>query len=133
MSAVDTNTFSSLDVWVMEILMIKGGIHQGNDNASTLDTCTADQVPPLGAGMPWWFKDEAMPARVVTPSCCSAWITGEISAARLRAMLARAMALARLPFRKASLVRVLLSLPLFVLPGIRCQNSTQFRGDGMPS
>jgi hypothetical protein len=45
-------------------------------------------------------------------------------------MLARAMALARLPFRKASLVRVLWSLPLFVLPGIRCQNSTQLRGDG---
>jgi hypothetical protein len=63
------------------------------------------------------------------PSCCSAWITGEISAARLRAMLARAMALARLPFRKASLVRVLLSLPLFVLPGIRCQNSTRIRDD----
>ena len=65
------------------------------------------QLPPRGAGMPRSFKADAMPKRVVTPSCCSAWISGEISAARLRAMMARAMALAPLPFRTASLVRVL--------------------------
>jgi hypothetical protein len=33
------------------------------------------------------------------------------------------------PFRKASLVRVLWSLSFLVLPGIRCQNSTQIRDD----
>jgi hypothetical protein len=56
--------------------------------ASSLDTWTGDQLPPRGAGMPRSFKAEAMPARVVAPSCCSAWITGKISAARLRAMMA---------------------------------------------
>jgi hypothetical protein len=33
------------------------------------------------------------------------------------------------PFRKASLVRALWSLSFLVLPGIRCQNSTQIRDD----
>src|SRR5580704_5340136 len=44
-------------------------------SASTLETWTADQLPPRGAGMPRSLSVPAIPARVVTPSAWTSWIT----------------------------------------------------------